>query len=84
MPGAQEMPLAEVLQALGRTPASQPQLRAVLATTCARWHLQRGQVDEAVRHLSHAVEMVPDLRPGSGSGAGENPIAGSVSNRPPR
>ena len=60
---AAEMPLQEVLQALSRTPVTQPQLRAALATTCARWHLLRNETNEAVRHLGHALEMVPDLRP---------------------
>ena len=63
MPGADELPLTEVLQALTSTPASEPQLRAALATTAARWHLLRGQQTEAMRQLAHALEMVPDLRP---------------------
>lgn len=63
MPGADELPLAEVLSALTSTPASEPQLRAALATTAARWHLLRGQQTEAMRQLAHALEMVPDLRP---------------------
>jgi len=63
MPDAAEMPLQEVLQALTRTPVSQPQLRAALATTCARWQVLRGETEEAVRHLGHALDMVPDLRP---------------------
>jgi len=63
MPSPAEMPLQEVLQALSRTPVGQPQLRAALATTCARWYLLRGESAEAVRHLGHALEMVPDLRP---------------------
>jgi tetratricopeptide (TPR) repeat protein len=63
MQGAAQMPLQEVLQALSRTPVTQPQLRAALATTCARWHLSRGDSAEAIRHLGHALEMVPDLRP---------------------
>lgn len=57
------MPLAEVLQALSRTPKTQAQLRAALATTCARWQLLSGEGDEAIRQLAHALEMVPDLRP---------------------
>ncbi len=57
------MPLSEVLQALSRTPNTQAQLRAALATTCARWQLLGGDGDEAIRHLAHALEMVPDLRP---------------------
>lgn len=57
------MPLAEVLQALSRTPKTQAQLRAALATTCARWQLLSGAGDEAIRQLAHALEMVPDLRP---------------------
>ncbi len=57
------MPLAEVLQALAQTPKTQAQLRAALATTCARWQLLAGDGDEAVRQLAHALEMVPDLRP---------------------
>ncbi|HET6583142.1 MAG TPA: hypothetical protein VFG69_06840, partial [Nannocystaceae bacterium] len=60
---ADEMPLQEVLQALSRTPVTEPQLRAALATTCARWHLVKNETNEAVRHLGHALEMVPDLRP---------------------
>lgn len=63
MPSPAEMPLQEVLQALSRTPVAQPQLRAALATTCARWYLLRSEPNEAVRHLGHALEMVPDLRP---------------------
>lgn len=58
-----DMPLQEVLQALSRTSTTQPQLRAALATTCARWHLLRGETSDAVRELGHALEMVPDLRP---------------------
>ena len=57
------MPLAEVLQALSRTPPTQAQLRAALATTCARWQLLSGEAEEAIRQLAHALEMVPDLRP---------------------
>lgn len=57
------MPLAEVLQALSRTPNTQAQLRAALATTCARWQLLSGDGDAAIRQLAHALEMVPDLRP---------------------
>lgn len=57
------MPLAEVLQALSRTPKTQAQLRAALATTCARWQLLSGDGDGAIRQLAHALEMVPDLRP---------------------
>jgi len=57
------MPLAEVLQALSQTPKTQAQLRAALATTCARWQLLSGEGDEAIRQLGHALEMVPDLRP---------------------
>ena len=57
------MPLQDVLQALSRTPVTQPQLRAALATTCARWHLVKGEEADAIRHLGHALEMVPDLRP---------------------
>ncbi len=58
-----EMPLQDVLQALSRTPVTEPQLRAALATTCARWHIVRNETNEAVRHLGHALDMVPDLRP---------------------
>lgn len=58
-----QMPLQEVLQALSRTPVTQPQLRAALATTAARWHLLREEETEAIRLLGHALEMVPDLRP---------------------
>ncbi len=57
------MPLQEVLQALSRTPVTEPQLRAALATTCARWHIVRGEMTEAIRHLGHALDMVADLRP---------------------
>ncbi|MBL4683583.1 MAG: hypothetical protein JKY37_03250, partial [Nannocystaceae bacterium] len=63
MPAADELPLAEVLQALSSTPAAEPQLRAALATTAARWHLLRGESSDALRQLAHALEMVPDLRP---------------------
>lgn len=63
MPAADELPLQEVLQALASTPRGNPQLRAALATTCARWQLLRGEEESAVRHLTHALEMVPDLRP---------------------
>ena len=63
MPAADDLPLAEVLQALSATPTSEPQLRAALATTAARWHLLRGQSTDALRQLAHALEMVPDLRP---------------------
>ena len=63
MPAVDELPLQEVLQALSSTPAGNPQLRAALATTCARWLLLRGDEDGATRHLAHALEMVPDLRP---------------------
>jgi len=61
--GVEEMPLQEVLQALSRTPVTEPQLRAALATTCARWHIVRGEINEAIRHLGHALDMVADLRP---------------------
>lgn len=63
MPAVDELPLQEVLQALASTPKGNPQLRAALATTCARWLLLRGEEDSAIRHLTHALEMVPDLRP---------------------
>ncbi|MBK8236500.1 MAG: hypothetical protein IPK74_13170 [Deltaproteobacteria bacterium] len=63
MNGVEEMPLQEVLQALSRTPMGEPQLRAALATTCARWHIVRGETNDAIRHLGHALDMVPDLRP---------------------
>ncbi|MEX1365526.1 MAG: hypothetical protein AB1Z98_20530, partial [Nannocystaceae bacterium] len=63
MPAADELPLQEVLQALSSTPRGNPQLRAALATTCARWLLLRGDEDAALGHLGHALEMVPDLRP---------------------
>ncbi|MBL8948688.1 MAG: hypothetical protein JNK45_36285 [Myxococcales bacterium] len=63
MTGVEEMPLQEVLQALSRTPVTEPQLRAALATTCARWHIVRGEINEAIRHLGHALDMVADLRP---------------------
>lgn len=63
MNGADELPLQDVLQALSRTPVTEPQLRAALATTCARWHIVRGEINEAIRHLGHALDMVADLRP---------------------
>jgi tetratricopeptide (TPR) repeat protein len=63
METAAEAPLQEVLQALSRTPVTHPQLRAALATTCARWYLLQSNEAEAIRHLGHALEMVPDLRP---------------------
>ncbi|MEM6290235.1 MAG: hypothetical protein AAGA54_03190 [Myxococcota bacterium] len=66
MQGGSQMPLQEVLQALSRTPVAQAQLRAALATTCARWLLlqdKTDKTDEAIRQLAHALEMVPDLRP---------------------
>jgi tetratricopeptide (TPR) repeat protein len=58
-----ELPLAEVVRALEATPASEPQLRAALATTCARWSLVVGDEEAAIRYLQHALDMVPDLRP---------------------
>ncbi len=63
MPAVDELPLQEVLRALSSTPQGNPQLRAALATTCARWLLLRGDEDGALAHLGHALEMVPDLRP---------------------
>ncbi|MCH9681319.1 MAG: hypothetical protein K0V04_07795, partial [Deltaproteobacteria bacterium] len=63
MPAVDELPLQEVLQALSSTPTSNPQLRAALATTCARWLLLQGDEEGALNHLGHALEMVPDLRP---------------------
>ena len=63
MASVPEMPLAEVMQALARTPLAEPQLRAVLATTCARWLVQRGQTDQALDQLGEALELVPELRP---------------------
>ncbi len=63
MPAVDELPLQEVLQALASTPKGNPQLRAALATTCARWLLLQGDEEAAIRHLAHALEMVPDLRP---------------------
>jgi tetratricopeptide (TPR) repeat protein len=63
MSDVSQMPLQEVLQALSRTPVTQPQLRAALATTAARWHLLLDEEAEAIRLLGHALEMVPDLRP---------------------
>jgi tetratricopeptide (TPR) repeat protein len=63
MSAVDELPLQEVLQALASTPKGNPQLRAALATTGARWQLLRGDEDAAIRHLAHALEMVPDLRP---------------------
>jgi tetratricopeptide (TPR) repeat protein len=63
MPAADELPLGEVQQALSDTPDTEPQLRAALATTLARWQLLRGDREGAMQNLSHALEMVPDLRP---------------------
>jgi Tfp pilus assembly protein PilF len=63
MPEAAEMPLLEMLQVLSRTPTTEPQLRAVVAVTCARWCVARGEDGEAQRLLAHALELVPDLRP---------------------
>lgn len=63
MSSGPQMPLQDVLQALSRTPVAQAQLRAALATTCARWQVVAGDTDEAIRQLAHALEMVPDLRP---------------------
>ncbi len=57
------MPLLEMLQVLSRTPVGEPQLRAVVAVTCARWCVARGEDGEAQRLLTHALELVPDLRP---------------------
>lgn len=57
------MPLQEVLQALGQTPASERQLRAVLAFTAARWMLERGDEKRAVQQLGEALIEVPELRP---------------------
>jgi tetratricopeptide (TPR) repeat protein len=63
MSAAEEMPLLEMLQVLSRTPVTEPQLRAVVAVTCARWCITRGEDGEAQRLLMHALELVPDLRP---------------------
>jgi len=63
MPPVDDLPLQEVLQALSSTPKGNPQLRAALATTCARWLLLKGDEEGASQHLAHALEMVPDLRP---------------------
>jgi tetratricopeptide (TPR) repeat protein len=63
MSAAEEMPLLEMLQVLSRTPVTEPQLRAVVAVTCARWCVARGEDGEAQRLLTHAIELVPDLRP---------------------
>ena len=60
---ADDMPLLEMLQVLSRTPVSEPQLRAVVAVTCGRWCAGRGEDNEALRLLAHALELVPDLRP---------------------
>jgi len=57
------MPLLEMLQVLSRTPVTEPQQRAVVAVTCARWCVARGEDGEAQRLLTHAIELVPDLRP---------------------
>ncbi|HEY8378308.1 MAG TPA: hypothetical protein VIK91_17550, partial [Nannocystis sp.] len=63
MPEPADMPLLEMLQVLSRTPTSEAQLRAVVAVTCARWCVARGEDGEAQRLLAHALELVPDLRP---------------------
>lgn len=63
MPEVADLPLLEMLQVLSRTPTSEPQLRSVVAVTCARWCVARGEDGEAQRLLSHALELVPDLRP---------------------
>lgn len=63
MSEAADMPLLEMLQVLSRTPTSEPQLRAVVAVTCARWCVARGEDGEAQRLLAHALELVPELRP---------------------
>ncbi len=63
MPAADELPLGEVQQALSVTPDTEPQLRAALATTLARWKLLAGDKAGATEDLGHALEMVPDLRP---------------------
>jgi len=60
---ADDMPLLEMLQVLSRTPVSEPQLRAVVAVTCGRWCAGRGEDNEALRLLAHALDLVPDLRP---------------------
>ncbi|MCA9636665.1 MAG: hypothetical protein KC420_11615, partial [Myxococcales bacterium] len=57
------MPLLEMLQVLSRTPVTEAQLRAVVAVTCGRWCAGRGEDNEALRLLAHALELVPDLRP---------------------
>ncbi len=57
------MPLQEVLQALAQTPASERQLRAVLAFTAARWTLDRGDEKRAIQQLGEALIEVPELRP---------------------
>jgi tetratricopeptide (TPR) repeat protein len=61
--GADEMPLLEMLQVLSRTPVAEAQVRAVVAVTCGRWCAARGEDNEALRLLAHALELVPDLRP---------------------
>ncbi|MFV8756381.1 hypothetical protein ACNOYE_38020 [Nannocystaceae bacterium ST9] len=61
--GARPMPLQEVLQALAQTPATERQLRAVLAFTAARWMLERGDEKRAVQQLGEALMEVPELRP---------------------
>jgi tetratricopeptide (TPR) repeat protein len=63
MPVVDELPLTEVRRALEATPETESQLRAALATTLARWCLLRGDISGATDLLSHALEMVPDLRP---------------------
>jgi tetratricopeptide (TPR) repeat protein len=61
--GVRPMPLQEVLQALAQTPATDRQLRAVLAFTAARWTLERGDEKRAVQQLGEALIEVPELRP---------------------
>jgi tetratricopeptide (TPR) repeat protein len=63
MASAREMPLQEVLQAFAAAPASDAQLRAVLAYSAARWYLGRGEDANAVRQLGAALEAMPGLRP---------------------
>ncbi len=58
MSEAADMPLLEMLQVLSRTPTSEPQLRAVVAVTCARWCVARGEDGEAQRLLAWGADGI--------------------------
>ncbi len=62
-PGRGAMPLEEVLRSLAETPEDQPQLRAVLALTVARWSLERDDDENAIAQLQAALKIIPELRP---------------------